>query len=90
MIVLKTFREFIRWIASRIPDVAQDISYYDTDNITVVEDHGTSSISILDQEGHAVAATSTINLLFGSKRISPTLGILWNDEMVKFNMRIID
>lgn len=78
------FREFLRWVASRVPDVAQDLTYYNADNTQVVEDHGTSSISIIDREGNAVATTSTINQWLGSKRISPTLGILWNDEMVRF------
>ncbi|KAE9551642.1 hypothetical protein FO519_005140 [Halicephalobus sp. NKZ332] len=77
--------EFIRWIVSRIPDVAQDLSYYNVDNTQVVEDHGTSSVSILDEEGNAVSTTSTINLWLGSRRISPTLGILWNDEMDDFS-----
>ncbi|KAE9545960.1 hypothetical protein FO519_010828, partial [Halicephalobus sp. NKZ332] len=75
--------DFTRWIASRVPDVAQELSYYNLDNTQVVEDHGTSSISIIDREGNAVSTTDTINQLLGSKRISPTLGILWNDEMVR-------
>uniref|UniRef100_A0A7E4W5H0 Gamma-glutamyltranspeptidase 1 n=1 Tax=Panagrellus redivivus TaxID=6233 RepID=A0A7E4W5H0_PANRE len=76
---------FAHWIASRVPDVAQDLSYYDLDSTTVAEDHGTSHVVIIDREGNGISATSTVNQLLGSKRISPTLGILWNDEMDDFS-----
>uniref|UniRef100_A0AC35FUE2 Uncharacterized protein n=1 Tax=Panagrolaimus sp. PS1159 TaxID=55785 RepID=A0AC35FUE2_9BILA len=76
---------FVHWIASQIPDVAQPLSYYNLDNTVNAEDHGTSHFVALDREGNAVSSTSTINQLLGSKRISPTLGILWNDEMDDFS-----
>jgi len=80
-----TKMEFIRWVANKVPDMAQELSYYTDDKTQVVEDHGTSSISIIDREGNAISTTSTINQWLGSKRISPTLGILWNDEMDDFS-----
>lgn len=39
------------------------MKYYSPDETSVVEDHGTSHIAILDKEGNAVSATSTINQL---------------------------
>ena len=57
------FRAFMHWIASRIPDVAQPLSYYNLDDTVVAEDHGTSHVVVLDREGNAVSTTSTVNQL---------------------------
>ena len=51
-----------------------------------VEDHGTTHISVLDASGNAVAMTSTINTLFGSKVVSPSTGILLNNQMDDFSV----
>ena len=49
------------------------------------EDHGTMHLSVLDQNGNAVALTSTVNTDFGSKVLSASTGILLNNEMDDFS-----
>lgn len=51
---------------------------------TPLEDDETTHFSILDAEGNRVAATQTVNLLFGSGLIAPGTGVLLNDEMDDF------
>ncbi|KAI6213720.1 hypothetical protein M3Y94_00184700 [Aphelenchoides besseyi] len=76
---------FAKWVAKMIKDTAQPQEYYSRDLTAQVPDHGTAHVSALDHEGNAVSVTSTINQLLGSNRISPTLGILWNDQMDDFS-----
>jgi gamma-glutamyltranspeptidase/glutathione hydrolase len=48
---------------------------------TPLEDNETTHFSIIDAEGNRVAATQTVNLLFGSGLIPPGTGVLLNNEM---------
>ena len=50
------------------------------------EDHGTTHLSVLDRWGHAVALTSTVNTIFGSKVMSRSTGIVFNNQMDDFSV----
>jgi len=48
-------------------------------------DSGTSHLSAVDAKGNVVALTSTVNLSFGSKILSPKTGVVLNNEMDDFS-----
>lgn len=48
----------------------------------------TTHISIIDAEGNRVAATMTINYIFGSSVVADGTGVLLNDEMDDFSSKI--
>jgi gamma-glutamyltranspeptidase/glutathione hydrolase len=47
-------------------------------------EHGTTNISVIDQEGNAVALTTTVNDAFGSCIAVPRGGFVLNDQMDDF------
>lgn len=51
-----------------------------------INDHGTSHMSIVDSERNAVSMTSTVNSYFGAKYLSPSTGIVLNNEMDDFSI----
>lgn len=68
------------------PTKTHDPDYYGS-RIDIGEDSGTQHISVIDQEGNAVALTTTINTSFGSKVVGQSSGILLNNEMDDFVAR---
>ena len=54
---------------------------------TPLEDDETTHFSIIDADGNRVAATQTVNLLFGSGLIPPGTGVLLNNEMDDFALK---
>ena len=54
---------------------------------TRVESHDTTHLSVVDSDGNRVAATLTINLLFGAGIVPAGTGVLLNNEMDDFSLR---
>ncbi|VBB27867.1 unnamed protein product [Acanthocheilonema viteae] len=78
---------YLKHIKSLIKNTSQSLDKYEVDLFQQPDDHGTSHISAIDQNNNiAVSCTSTINRIMGSLRISPTLGIVWNNEMDDFSI----
>ncbi|CAF4479859.1 unnamed protein product, partial [Rotaria socialis] len=62
----------------------QPLDYYEP-MFEPQQDHGTSHCSIIDAEGNAVAATSTINTAFGAFVYGQNTGIIYNNQMDDFS-----
>ncbi len=55
--------------------------------ITIHEPENTTHYSVVDAEGNAVAVTTTLNDIFGSRATAEGLGFLLNDEMDDFAIK---
>ncbi|KAE8706935.1 Gamma-glutamyltranspeptidase 2 [Hibiscus syriacus] len=51
-----------------------------------ISDHGTIHVSIVDTNHNAVSITNTVNGFFGQKILSPSTGMVLNNEMDDFSM----
>ncbi|KAK4228440.1 gamma-glutamyltranspeptidase [Podospora fimiseda] len=61
------------------------LSTYNPSSLFTPQTAGTSHIVTSDSSGMTVSSTTTINLLFGSKLITPDTGIILNNEMDDFS-----
>ncbi|KAA1136973.1 hypothetical protein PGTUg99_007893 [Puccinia graminis f. sp. tritici] len=67
-------------------DRTYDYSHYKP-KYSIVEDHGTTHLSVVDRFGSAVSLTSTVNLYFGSNVMDPIHGVILNDENDDFSIK---
>ncbi|CAL4958177.1 unnamed protein product [Urochloa decumbens] len=51
-----------------------------------LDDHGTSHLCVVDGDRNAAAVTTTVNYYFGAKVLSPSTGIVLNNEMDDFSV----
>ena len=79
--------EWLKWVQNRFSDekTESNTEFYGAMFQYILEDHGTSHISILSPNGDAVSATSTVNTYFGSGLMSKSTRIPFNNEMDDFS-----
>ncbi|XP_023321317.1 glutathione hydrolase 1 proenzyme isoform X2 [Eurytemora carolleeae] len=61
-----------------------DLEYYGAE-FSMVPDKGTAHLTVLAENGDAVSVTSTVNTNFGCELMSPSTGIIYNNEMNDFS-----
>merc|ERR1719468_726853 len=76
-----------QWVLDRWNEnlTVNNTQFYGANFQYVMEDHGTSHVSILAPNGDAVSVTSTVNTYFGSGTMSKSTRIVFNNEMEDFS-----
>lgn len=77
--------EFAVKIKNKIYDNVTFPSEYYGYKWNQLRDHGTSHFCIVDSERNAVSMTTTVNYPFGALMLSPSTGIVLNNEMDDFS-----
>ncbi|KVI08522.1 hypothetical protein Ccrd_013099 [Cynara cardunculus var. scolymus] len=63
-----------------------DPDFVNAEKWNQIEEDGTSHMSIVDKERNVVSMTCTINSYFGAKILSPSTGIILNNQMADFSI----
>lgn len=80
-----TSQAWVNHVKSQIDDTKtyQDPRHYGA-KTSLTEDHGTCHHSFLSPDGDAVSVTASVNLIWGCKFMSPSTGIIMNNQMDDF------
>ncbi|CAE6452411.1 unnamed protein product [Rhizoctonia solani] len=78
-------KEFGNNVSARITDDTTHTPEYYNPIYDVQIDHGTTHTSAADAEGFAIALTSSVNLIWGSRVMDPATGVILNDVMDDFS-----
>ncbi|MCL7035794.1 hypothetical protein MKW94_021249 [Papaver nudicaule] len=76
---------FAARLRKKICDNTTFPSDYYIPKLSQLNDHGTSHLSIVDKDRNAVSMTATINHYFGAGVLSPSTGIILNNQMDDFS-----
>uniref|UniRef100_A0A803NTZ6 Glutathione hydrolase n=2 Tax=Cannabis sativa TaxID=3483 RepID=A0A803NTZ6_CANSA len=77
--------DFAKQIKERIFDNTTFPPEYYMNRWSQLRDHGTSHFSIVDTDRNAVSMTTTVNFPFGGGVLSPSTGVVLNNEMDDFS-----
>ncbi|XP_062090951.1 glutathione hydrolase 3-like isoform X2 [Humulus lupulus] len=77
--------DFAKQIRERIFDNTTFPPGYYMNRWSQLRDHGTSHFCVVDTDRNAVSMTTTVNYPFGGGVLSPSTGIVLNDEMGDFS-----
>ncbi|KIM78895.1 hypothetical protein PILCRDRAFT_824014 [Piloderma croceum F 1598] len=78
-------KEYANLIAPNITDNQTHPPEYYNPEYSVHADHGTSHNSIIDNDGMAVAITTSVNMVFGAFVLDPVTGVIFDDTMDDFS-----
>ncbi|KAL7748421.1 hypothetical protein RI367_006113 [Sorochytrium milnesiophthora] len=67
-------------------DTTHEPAYYNP-QFENAESHGTTHLSVVDEDDMAVSLTSTVNLIFGSRLMNRETGIVLNDQIDDFSFQ---
>jgi len=79
-------QEFCDVTRQKIDDLRTHPTQYYSPHFDNTEDAGTAHLSVIDGDGNAVSATSTINHYFGNKVRGRRTGVVFNNEMDDFSI----
>ncbi len=90
----EVLKEEMKWLDQfTIKEILKKIDYnhthepdYYTDVLENLHDHGTTHLTVLDENGMAVSVTDTVNLEFGSFIEDEKTGVIQNNEMGDFSL----
>ncbi|WWC86232.1 gamma-glutamyltransferase [Kwoniella dendrophila CBS 6074] len=79
--------ESIKERSKLITETTHEPDYYKPPGIEIVNDNGTSNITVADSNGMIISITTTVGLGWGSHIMVPKYGFILNDSMDDFSIK---